>query len=111
MLTYEGMTIQDIAEWCKANNQVKWLKELAATTVKVERYTGRKQKLDADGKPALNKKGYPIYVVDKASQKVTEEMPISFMQIKVEFVNKFMPELAPKKKDKKPNMYDLIANL
>lgn len=36
---------------------------------------------------------------------------ISFIELKLEFVRKFMPEIAPKAQGKKPSMYDLIANL
>lgn len=31
-MDYKTMTIQDIIDWCKANNQVKWLKATAAKT-------------------------------------------------------------------------------
>ena len=30
-LNYQKMTIGDIKEWCKANNQVEWLKDYALT--------------------------------------------------------------------------------
>lgn len=39
------------------------------------------------------------------------ERKISFIEIKLAFVNKFMPEIAPKAKEKKPSMYEIIANL
>ena len=40
-----------------------------------------------------------------------KERRISFIELKLEFVKKFMPELAPKAQPKKPSMYDLIAKL
>ena len=40
-----------------------------------------------------------------------KERRISFIELKLEFVKKFMPEIAPKAQAKKPSMYDLIANL
>lgn len=40
-----------------------------------------------------------------------KERKISFIEIKNEFCIKFMPEIAPKKKEKKPSMYELIASL
>lgn len=40
-----------------------------------------------------------------------KERRISFIELKLEFVKKFMPEIAPKAQAKKPTMYDLIKNL
>ena len=40
-----------------------------------------------------------------------KERRISFIELKLEFVKKFMPEIAPKAQSKKPSMYDLIAKL
>lgn len=39
------------------------------------------------------------------------ERNITFIEIKLAFVDKFMPEIAPMRKPKKPTMYELIANL
>lgn len=36
---------------------------------------------------------------------------ITFIALKRAFVDKFMPEIAPKAKPKKPTMVDIIANL
>jgi hypothetical protein len=36
---------------------------------------------------------------------------ITFIELKLAFVNKFMPDIAPKAKPKKPTMYELIAKL
>lgn len=41
-----------------------------------------------------------------------KERRISFFELKIEFVKKFMPEIAPKAgAPKKPSMYDTIAGL
>lgn len=40
-----------------------------------------------------------------------KERRISFIELKIEFVKKFMPEIAPKAGPKKPSMYDIIADL
>lgn len=40
-----------------------------------------------------------------------KERRISFIELKLEFVKKFMPDIAPQSKPKKPSMYDLIAKL
>lgn len=76
-MNYQGMKIEDIISWCKANNQVEWLKETATKT----------------------------YPTEKGERR------ISFIELKLEFVKKFMPELAPKTQGKKPTMYELIEAL
>lgn len=76
-MDFKTMKIEDIIEWCKANNQVAWLKETAAKTFPTEDGTRR----------------------------------ITFIEIKLAFADKFMPEIAPARQPKKPTMYDLIANL
>jgi hypothetical protein len=100
-MDFKKMKIDDIIEWCVANNQVAWLKAKAKETVKVERYTG-KVKVEKNGKEVL--------VADKNSAKVTVEAPITFIQLKMAFVEKFMPEIAPKKSSN-ASMYDKIAAL
>lgn len=89
-MDYKAMKIGDIVNWCVANKQVDWLKKISETTYPV---------LTKDGEPVLDKKGNP---------KIRK---ISFIEIKLAFVEKFMPEIAPEKKPKKPTMYEIIANL
>lgn len=101
-LKYEEITIQDIIKWCKENNQVEWLKEKAQEKVECLVYPR---------KPAINDEGKKVSVADKSKEPTTQMRPITFVQIKLAFVEKFMPEIAPTKKDKEPNMYDLIAAL
>lgn len=96
-MDYKNMSIEDIIAWCQANNQVAWLKETAAKKVEYKVYPRVKNE---EGK----------LVVDKSAEPKIEMRPISFIQIKIAFVEKFMPEIAPKK-TKKPTMYDLIAAL
>lgn len=76
-MDYKTMNINDIVEWCKANNETEWLKKEASKT------------FTKDGKTRR----------------------ITFIEIKKDFVEKFMPEIAPKAKEKKPTMFDLIAAL
>lgn len=101
-LSFKDMTIQDIIDWCQENGQVEWLKKEATKKVKCEIYPRKK---------AMNDKGKMVSVADKSQKPKTELRPISFIQIKTDFVEEFMPELAPKKKAKAPTMYDLIAKL
>lgn len=103
-MNYQKMTIDDIIGWCEENNQVEWLQRIAAKTTKVKRHTGRIKVYDEA------KQKY-IYKADKTSPVVVKEQPISFMEIKTAFVDKFMPEIKPEKKEKYPTMFDRIKKL
>ena len=48
---------------------------------------------------------------EKKIGKDGKERAITFVEMKLDFVKKFMPELAPKAKEKKPTMFDRIAAL
>lgn len=100
-LTYKDMDIQDIIKWCKENDQIEWLKEKASDTVACKVYPRIK---------VMNEAGKMVSVADKSQKPKTEMRPITFIQIKNDFVEEFMPELLPKKKSK-ATMYDLIKNL
>jgi hypothetical protein len=108
-LNYEKMDINDIMDWCEENNQLEWLENLLSKKVKVKRHTERVPKLDKDGNIALNKKGYPIYIVDKKSPVEVVEQNISFMEVKKAFIEKFeLEHIKPAKKDKAPTMLDKL---
>lgn len=81
---YQDIQLADIINWCKANNQVAWLKEIA-------------------------EKEYPVK--DKETGEVVGTRKITYIELKLAFVREFMPTFAPKAKEKKPSMYDLIASL
>lgn len=97
-MDYKKMDINDIIDWCKEHDEVEWLKATAAKKVECKVYPKVK---NAEGK----------LVTDKSAKPKVEKRPITFIQIKIAFCEKFMPEIMPKKKDKKPSMYDLIASL
>ena len=101
-MNYKDMKIEDIIAWCQENNQVEWLKAEAAKKVPYNVYPRVKVK---------DEEGNVSWKVDKSKEPKIEMRPISFIQLKLSFVEKFLPELAPKAKEKKPTMYDLIANL
>lgn len=101
-MDFMKMTIEDIIKWCQDNKKVDWLKAKAQEMVDYKVYPRVKVAL-ADGTEVLK--------ADKKQKPTIEKRPISFIQIKMAFVEEFMPEIAPKKKDKKPTMYDLIASL
>ena len=81
---YQEIQLIDIINWCKANDQVAWLKETA-------------------------EKEYPVK--DKETGEEVGKRKITFIELKLAFVREFMPAFAPKAKEKKPSMYDLIASL
>jgi hypothetical protein len=97
-MNYKTMNIEDIIAWCKEQGEVAWLKETAAKKVEYKVYPKVK---DASGK----------MVSDKSATPTIEMRPISFIQIKIAFCEKFMPEIIPHAKEKKVSMYDLIASL
>lgn len=97
-MNFKDMNIEDIINWCKENHQTKWLKNIASQQVPYRVYPRVKGE---DGK----------YHVDKTQEPKIVYRPISFIQIKMEFVQTFMPEIAPKPKEKKPTMYDIINAL
>ena len=101
-MDFKTMKIEDIINWCKENNQVEWLKAEVEKKVPYKVFP-RKTVVGEDGK----KKS----VVDKTQEPTIEQRPISFIQIKTDFTRKFMPEIAPKQKEKKPTMYDIIKAL
>lgn len=95
-MNYKKLTIEEIIDWCKANDQVAWLKEAAAKKTACKVYP----RIKVDGK----------YVVDKTAKPSVEMRPRSFIELKREFCEKFMPDLLPKAA-KKESFHDLIARL
>ena len=77
-MDYKKLNIDDIINWCVANNQVDWLKAEASRKFRNE-----------DG----------------------TERAITFIEIKRDFAKKFMPEIMPKSKEKKPSMFEKIKAL
>lgn len=89
-MEYKTMKIEDIITWCKEHGEVAWLKDIAAKPVPTK---------DKDKKPTYDEDGNAI----------THQ--ITFIELKLAFCEKFMPELLPEKKPKKPSMFDLIKSL
>lgn len=102
-MNYQTMKIEDIIAWCVENKQVEWLKEEMAKKVIVSRYSKRVK--------TTNDKGKTVWKADRNSKKVDSEEKITFIQIKKDFCEKFMPEIIPAAKEKKPSMYELVAAL
>lgn len=88
---YKSIKGIDVFEWCKENNQMDWLDEIANSTIYVY------PKVEKNGK-----------LVEDRTQEPTEERDITFIEIKKAFCEKFMPELLPVAKPKTPSLKDLI---
>lgn len=93
---FDAIKLDDIIKYCQENKQVKWLKELTAEKV-----------------PAFetNEEKVKVPVLDEEGNQVMRDK--TFIEIKIAFVDKFMPEVAPLRKPKKNTlpMIDRIAAL
>lgn len=97
MVDYKNCSIDDIIEYCQDNNQVAWLKKEAAKKTEYKVYPKVKGE---DGKVRA----------DKSQPYTIEKRPVSFIQIKIAFYEKFFPEMIPEAKSKQ-TMYDRIMAL
>lgn len=101
---FDAIKLDDIIAYCQENKQVKWLKELTAE--KVPEW----QKNDK-GEHLLDDDGKKVPVLDEEGNQVMRDK--TFIEIKIAFVDKFMPDVAPLRKPKKTTlpMIDRIAAL
>lgn len=97
-IIHKDMTIDDIIAYCQEHGEIKWLKEQAAK--KTERKVYPRVK-GADGKKH----------VDKTQEPKIEYQPISFVEIKAAFMDKFAPDERVGDKNKKTTFHNKIANL
>ena len=100
-MDYMKMSIDDIINWCVENGETAWLKKEAARKVECKVYPRKK---------IVNEEGKSISVADKSQEPKITKRKISFIQIKQDFVEKFMPEIKPEKENKE-DMYSRIAAL
>lgn len=90
---FQHITIEDIIEWCKENNQVEWLKAESRKTVEQKIYPkGENGKVD--------KKQAPIG---------SKTVPIPYTTLKNNFIIKFFPSL--KGDTKKKDFHAMIEEL
>ena len=96
-MDHKYMTIEEIIKYCqdKGPDAVAWLKKTASQEVEYKVYP----RIKVEGK----------WTTDKTAEPKIVKRPISFIQIKSEFLEEF--GLAAPKKAKEPTMYDIIANL
>ncbi len=110
---YKDWELPDIIQWCQENNQIEWLKEAANRTISRPVYPKKKvARMDENGNPILTKKGKQSYttILDKEAEPIgTEESPISFVELKSDFLHTF--KLCEPKKAKGPNFIDKINAL
>ena len=100
---WKSLNIDEITTWCVNNNQVEWLKEEVAKTTMEKRYPRVKVWDEA-------KQKY-VSKADKSKKPVMVEVPITFVEVKKDFMEKFFPEAIVGDKKKKPTFHDKIANL
>lgn len=102
-MDYKKIDIDYIIDWCKANNQVEWLKETAAKKITHNIYPK---------KTYIKKNGKEATVQDKNQEPIgTEEKAITFVELKLAFCEKFMPEVIPVAKPKEASMFEKIKAL
>lgn len=110
---YKKYQIQDIIKWCEENNQVEWLKVAATKEVEYKIYPRMKvPKIDEKtGEQERDEEGNLKYthVADRSKAPKIVMNPISFIQLKSEWMETF--GLGEPKKPKKKSMYELIAEL
>ncbi len=98
---YSNVQIEHIMGYCRLTSAdaVKWLKAEAKKKVEFKVYP-QIEVVDEDGKKKKK--------ADKSQPYTVELRKIPFTQLKLNFYNRYLPDLAPKKKEKQPTMYDLI---
>lgn len=98
-MDYRNMSYADIVDWCDANNELDWLETQAAKKQRVEVYPFV---------TVINADGTKSRKYDKTQTPKIENRPISFLLLKEAFVDKFMPEIKPVAKAKKPSMLEIV---
>lgn len=96
-MEYRKIDFKFIMDYCEQHNEKDWLKAKVEETTEVKVYPKVK---NANGK----------MVSDKSKKPKIEVRPISFLQVKNDFCAKFMPELLPKKGNKKKSMREMLKN-
>lgn len=94
----KDMTIEDIIAYCQEHNEIEWLKNEASKMTVRKVYPRVK---GADGKKH----------VDKTQEPKIVKQPISFVELKANFMDKFAPQERVGDKNKKPSFHSRIANL
>lgn len=96
------LSIEEIEHWCVQNNEVEWLKAECAKTTIQTRYPRIKVWDESKGKY--------VSKADKTQKPIKTETPITFVEVKRDFMAKFFPDAIVGDK-KKASFHDRIKNL
>lgn len=101
---YKELSMEKIFEFCSKNKEAAaWIKEFSQKDIVRKIYPKKEH---------TTKKGNTTERYDKSQKPIGEEIgKPSYVEIKLEFVKKFMPELTPEKKAPKKTMADYLAEL
>lgn len=104
------MKIEHIISWCKANNQLPWLEKKMQETVTREFYPYLKVRDEETGKMVCAKDEYGQRIIDRSKPPRRKTISIGFMEIKKDFINKFLPGLHyAEPKEAKVSMKDKLS--
>lgn len=97
------ITFDYIVNYCDEHNELEWL--AAETSRQAEQKEYPKKKVTE-----VNEAGEVVEktIADKSQEPIMVMKPITFVQVKADFIDKFMPELKAAKKPKKPTMFDIV---
>lgn len=99
-MNYKNINQDFIFSYCEENGQLEWLLEVTSQKTAYKVYPRKKVTVTAEDGTTKTKS-----VVDKTQEPKIEYRPISFIAVKNEFCEKFMPELLPKASEtKKPTL-------
>lgn len=82
-------SIDDIIEWCAANNQLDWLEAESNKKVTHKVYPQVE---------SVSKAGKKSWKLDKSAEPVLKEEPITFIELRHSFYTKFIDSTPPKTK-------------
>ena len=107
---FKDWEIDDIIAYCQEHNETEWLKATAAKTTTQKVYPRIKVQQVKNGVPQYTKQGNPkmVAVADKSQEPKTVKAPITFVEIKSAFAEKFG---FAAESTKPMSMYDKIKNL
>lgn len=99
-MDYKKLDFEAIIDWCEQNGQMEWLQAKTAENVVVEVYPYIEY---------TKKNGKVGRKYDKTQKPTKVSRPISFLQVKDDFVSQFMPEIKPVAAAKPLSMREKVA--
>jgi hypothetical protein len=95
----KSLDLDAIIHWCKEHNELSWLEAKMNETVTREYYGYLKVKDPKTGKMVCAKDEYGKRIIDRSKPPRRKTAAIGFMEIKRDFIDKFMPELRVEKEE------------